>query len=230
MHTPGVKNHAIFTDARAQTLASRLSIGFSPQEAWREAPAHFSDHTLVIDGHPVMEDWEDGYMRMLAQVAASGRGTVLEVGFGMGISAGYIQSAGVDRHIIIEANRDVYRKLEAFAAEHPSVTPLFGFWEEAASTLPSGSINGILFDTYPLTEADIHRNHFPFFKEAHRLLTPDGTLTYYSDEIDDYSTEHLEALTSAGFTRIGKSLCEVVPPEGCAYWTSRTLLAPVIQK
>jgi guanidinoacetate N-methyltransferase len=219
----------IFGDVRDLTRDIRIDIGFPEREAWRHAPAYFDEHTLMIEGHPVMEDWEDGYMHVLADIAASQGGTVLEVGFGMGISARHIQSRGVDKHLIIEANEEVYAQLEMFAQDHPSVVPLLGFWEEVVETLPSDSVDGILFDTYPLAEEDIHRNHFPFFTEAARLLKPDGVLTYYSDEIDSYSDAHLAALRAAGFSRIDQSLCRVSPPSDCEYWKSRTLLAPIVR-
>lgn len=178
-----------------------------------------------------MEDWEDGYMRELATIAAQGGGTVLEVGFGMGISAGYIQRFPIEEHIVIEANRAVYEKLLAFSQTAPcNVTPLLGFWEEITPSLRDGSITGILFDTYPLTEGEIHTNHFPFFKEAFRLLQPNGTLTYYSDEIEEFSPDHEEALREAGFTRLEKRICSVAPPPDCAYWKSPTILAPLIRK
>jgi guanidinoacetate N-methyltransferase len=219
-----------FNDIRDTTFKTRKDIGFSERESWREATASFDDHTLKIQGHPVMEDWEDSYMRELADIAASGGGIVLEVGYGMGISARYIQRHQVSEHLIIEANMDVFRELQVFAEDAPqSVIPLYGFWEDITSQIPSGSISGILFDTYPLCEED-HVNHFPFFKEAFRLLRPDGVLTYYSDEISDYSPQHRAVLAEAGFTNIDKRVCHLDTPPDCTYWKSETMLAPIIRK
>ena len=54
------------------TIDSRKAIGFpKSKELWNKASAIFTAHTLKIDGHPVMEDWEHGYMDMLAEIAAS---------------------------------------------------------------------------------------------------------------------------------------------------------------
>lgn len=225
-------NEKKFTDVRNTTYETRCEIGFLPDfHMWKEEPATFTNDELVIQGHPVMERWEDPYMAKLASIAASQKGTVLEVGFGMGISAQYIQTHAIESHLIIEANDDVFNELLQFAQEsiHP-IVPLHGFWQELTSTIPDESISGILFDTYPLTKEEIHQNHFSFFTEAYRMLKKGGVLTYYSDEIDTFSESHLKKLHEAGFRDIQKEVCYVTPPASCKYWKSRTILAPIISK
>ncbi|MDJ1135393.1 class I SAM-dependent methyltransferase [Streptomyces iconiensis] len=197
---------------------------------WVDAKADFGPGCLKILGHPVMEDWEDPYMADLARIATSRRGRVLEVGFGLGISAGYVQQANVDEHVIIEANADVFDRLCAFArsADRP-VRPLSGLWQDVCPSLPGGCFDGILFDTYPLTREEVHRSHFLFFREAHRLLRPGGVLTYYSDESDSLES-HMGPLQEAGFQEISWHLCAVQPPPECLYWQSGTFVSPVVVK
>jgi guanidinoacetate N-methyltransferase len=86
---------------------------------WKKEKAVFSNGKLTIAGHPVMEDWEDSYMRELAQIATANGGIILELGFGLGLSASYIQQQPIDKHIIIEANEEVFMKLEEFAKDAP---------------------------------------------------------------------------------------------------------------
>jgi guanidinoacetate N-methyltransferase len=195
------------------TYQSRVTIGFKKRDTWRAAPAHFTKHSLLIHDHPVMEDWEEGYMAALAEVATRNCGTVLEIGFGMGISAECIQEHPIEQHIVIEANEGVASRLFDFAeyARSP-VTPMVGFWEDETKKIPSGSIDGILFDTYPLSEEELHKNHFFFFKEAFRLLRPGGMLTYYSDEAKDFGEGlqililHYVQLVHPKIVRIGKTI------------------------
>jgi len=219
-------------DPRSATLQERLVIGFDGvKDRWKAAEAEFDQDTLTILGHPVMERWEDGYMRTLAEIAGRNKGRVLEVGFGMGISAGYLQEQAVAEHWIIEANAGVLEAGRAFAAKATSpVTLLHGFWEDIVPKLANASFDGILFDTYPLSAEEVHKNHFTFFREAHRLLKPGGVLTYYSDEVSGFSPEHLRALRVAGFAAIDGAVCAVEPPADCKYWTSKTILAPIVTK
>ncbi len=218
------------------TIKSRKQIGFpKKKEEWANFPAIFDQHTLKIAGHPVMEDWELGYMNKLAQITTQNHGQVLELGYGLGLSAKAIQSYEISSHYIIECHPDVIAKcVKDF---HQSIGDnrlhlLTGFWQDITPLLTNEIFDGILFDTYPLTEQEIHANHFWFFEEAYRLLKPNGILTYYSDEATNFSEKHLKKLYAAGFKKenISFEICEVNPPADCEYWQSKSILAPIIKK
>jgi guanidinoacetate N-methyltransferase len=207
-----------------------LEIGFpEKRDQWSKEEAQYRDGKLQIAGHPVMEDWEDDYMKALAEVATRRGGRVLELGFGMGISAGHVQDNALDEHVIIEANEQVFEKLQQFAAAHPSVTPMLGFWQDVIPTLEPGSFDGILFDTYPVQAEEVAAHWF-FFETAYRLLKPGGVFTYFSDEVSGFSERHLAALRAAGFSDIRAEICHVNPPEGCLYWTAPTIVVPILTK
>ena len=100
----------------SKAAQSIVQYGFPKALAnWQEAPAVFTEGKLTILGHPVMEDWEAPYMEELARVATMNGGVILEVGFGLGLSATYIQGQPIDKHLVIEMNKDVFSKLSAFA-------------------------------------------------------------------------------------------------------------------
>lgn len=204
-------------------------------EYWGNAPAVYDDHTLKIAGRDVMEDWEQGYMDRLAAVASSGGGAVLELGFGMGISARAIQSHGVESHTVIECHPDVLQRCIADFRNEIAANRLHvysGFWQNVTPTLADGTFDGILFDTYPLHDKEYIGPHKFFFEEAHRLLKVGGVLTYYSDEATAIEDDHLERLVTAGFKEedVAVELCPVSPPEGCEYWHEDTIVVPVVRK
>jgi len=168
-------------------------------------------------------------MKELAKIATSNGGTVLEVGFGMGISARYIQEHEIEEHIIIEANADVFVQLEEFAqqAKH-KVTPILGFWEDVVDSLPNDSLDGILFDTVSITEEQVIVYRYSFFEQAYRLLKKGGIFTHFTGEIE-ITPDYRQLLNKAGFFNISGTLCSVNPTD-CPSWDEQVILAPIIIK
>lgn len=209
-----------------------VDINFEKKD-WLLAKPDFTEHDLKIFGYAVMEDWEAPYMEDLANIATMNGGVILELGFGMGISATFIQKHNIKKHIIIEANHDVAEKARCFSKTSPhEVEILEGFWEDVIDKVPDNYLDGILFDTYPLTEKEIYQNHFYFFDIAYKKLKNGGIFTYYSDEEKDFGKVHIEKLVEAGFKleNIKKRLCKVNPPKDCEYWKTNTIMSPIIIK
>jgi type IV protein arginine methyltransferase len=94
----------------------------------------------------VMMDWEDELMSASAAYVTENGGDILEVGFGMGISAGYIQSHSISSHTIVENHPDVIPKALEWAAEKPNVTVITGSWYDVLDDL--ATYDGVFYDTY----------------------------------------------------------------------------------
>lgn len=200
------------------------------RESWKSENIHIDDFRLEIAGHPVMERWEEPYMKRLAEIATMNGGKVLEVGFGLGIAASYIQENSLEEHHIIEANDQVFERMKCFAKATKWRTILHsGFWEDVSSKFEDEFFDGILFDTYPIILEELHTARFSFFSEANRLLKVGGVFTHYSGELD-FTDEYIEYLRKAGFSNFSGELVSVNPPNDCLYWRSNQIMAPIIIK
>jgi len=196
-------------------------------QTWRDSEISIDGEFLKIQGHPVMEEWERPYMARLAEIATSQGGKVLELGFGMAISATFIESHPIKEHHIIEANKQVAKRGEAWAktVAKSKVTIHEGFSWDITPSLPDASFDGILYDTYPIKEGAANKHHLEFFSEAARLLRPGGVFTYFCNEDTDLSAEEKALLDKAGFD-VTTEKVDVPTPDDCQYWRAKTIVAP----
>ena len=197
---------------------------------WVQLPAVYTDLELTIGNWQVMQAWERPLMQILANAVASSHGDVLEVGFGMGLSAQAIIDSGCRSYTVIEAHPVVAEAARAWARRQAVPARVIeGFWQDVVPSL-GPDFDGILFDTYPLTAAERHCNHYPFIPIAPRLLRGDGVLTYYSDETLDFRSEHL-ALLLNNFADIRLLRVDGLQPfDGCEYWTTSHMVVPIARK
>jgi len=199
------------------------------QEIWKKAEIDINDDYLKILGHPVMESWETPYMHKLAEIASSNGGRVLEVGFGMSISARAIASHPINEHHIIEANEQVQERADKFAAvpkPHQTVVHR-GFSWDVAPNLEAHSFDGILYDTYPLSAGAVNKHQQGFFEDAAKLLKPGGIFTYFCNEPEAISEEEEEMLRGLGFISVNSVKFAVETPDDCQYWRAKTIVAPI---
>ena len=124
---------------------------------------YYSDETTTFE---VMMSWEDSLMSASAAYVCEGGGDILEIGFGMGISANYIQSHSISSHTIIENHPQIITKAQEWANGKSNVTIISGSWYDVKDSL--STYDGIFYDTY----GDQNMNNF---SSSLSSLTKTGT-------------------------------------------------------
>jgi len=137
----------------------------------------FSEDKIIfadVENHEyeVMMNWEDPLMSASAAYICEGGGDILEIGFGMGISANYIQSHTINSHTIIENHPDMIPKAQAWAADKSNVTIVEGDWYNVKDTL--STYDGLFMDTY----GDNNMKHFS--SSLSSLMKVGGKATWWN--------------------------------------------------
>jgi len=116
--------------------------------AFKDTTLTFEDDKILTedDYHnmEVMMAWEAPIMEKSAEYICESKGDILEIGFGMGICAEYIQSQGVNSHTIVEIHPQIIEKLKIWADGKSNVTIVEGDW----SSVDLGTYDGIFLDTF----------------------------------------------------------------------------------
>jgi guanidinoacetate N-methyltransferase len=157
--------------------------------------------TAKLSDEQIMEDWQLPLMEAMAAIAARSGGDVLEVGFGLGVSATSMQQHGVRSHTIIDCNPSVIERYGRWRDAYPErdIRMVPGLWQDVIGQL--GQFDAIFFHTYALDEDEsvelLARSvtfAANFFPAAAEHLRSGGVFTYLTGEIDSLSRAHQRLL------------------------------------
>ncbi len=104
----------------------------------------------------VMMEWEDDYMKACVNELKIGRNdNVLEIGFGMGLSATAIQEKSPKSHTIIECDEDIIQQIEKWKRKikTDNVVVIENTWQNVLlekKELSSNQYDCVFFDDFPL--------------------------------------------------------------------------------
>jgi spermidine synthase len=132
------------------------------------------------NNHHIMHVCETKIMKRQAEISTQNGGDILELGFGMHISADFIQSnPNVTSHTIIEIHPIQYERALEWAKDKRNVEVILGDWYNVLP-LENRKFDGILFDT----DTD---GNLPYFMDKVKSNCKEGTVlsfyAYYRPEI-----------------------------------------------
>ena len=132
----------------------------------------------------IMMDWEHPIMSASAAYITENGGDILEIGFGMGISANYIQSHSISSHTIIEPHPQIVEKAVEWSSGKSNVTIISQSWADVTGSL--GTYDGIFYDTS-------YDDRCNLFSSSLSELTKTGTkfsvFNSYSSETNIFNLE-----------------------------------------
>ena len=148
--------------------------------AFKDNTLEFFDNKIVDteSGLEVMMDWEDDIMKKSAEFISQNKGDILEIGFGMGICADYIQAQGVNSHTIVEIHPQIIEKLKVWANGKSNVTIVEGDWLSVSGLF---TYDGIFLDTF----GDDSLSEFKEF--ALSKVKSGGKITYWNNNENEYN-------------------------------------------
>ena len=172
----------------------------------------FSDTKLIVSssGENVMMDWEHPIMSASVAYVTQNGGDILEIGFGMGIASGYIQSHSISSHTIIENHPQVIEKLKTWSSGKSNVIIVSRSWQEVTASL--GRFDGIFMDDFGGDPID--------FSSSLSLLTKSGTKVTFWNNSRTSSNAITEDVTYQEVS---------VTPTSNSYWSGSIYYIPKLE-
>jgi spermidine synthase len=105
----------------------------------KNQPVVFKQGKIQLENYPhlnVMMDWETELMQRHAEIVCQRGGHILEIGFGMGISADFIQQQSIQSHTIVEVNPQILERAIEWSQDKPNVTIIEGDWFDVFKNTP----------------------------------------------------------------------------------------------
>ena len=186
----------------------------------------------------VMEEWQVPIMKAMARHVGATQGDILEIGFGRGVSAGFLQEHGIRSHTIVESNtrviEDYFEPWKRGYADR-DIRMIRGRWQDVLDQLET--YDGIFFHAFPLNEAEFieymlrsvtFAEHF--FPTAAAHLKAGGVFCYLSTEIDSVSRRH-QRLLFQYFSELTLSVEPLSVPENThdAWWADSMVIIKCVK-
>ena len=181
----------------------------------RDGKLQFLEDMIVSDEFGIiMMAWEHPLMKRHAEIVCQNGGDILEIGFGMGISAQYIQEYDIDSHTIIEIHPEIAEKAREWAEDKDNIEIIEANWYDVVDELKT--YDGIFYD------AEHDKYKADFYELIRPLLKSDGVYTFFNPQGDGIKNDHNIK------ENIRYEQMDINPPEN-PYINSNTYYLPMVE-
>ena len=165
-----------FLKADINFYPDRITYVGDPMETLSTSGFSIEEEEIVIT-----HEWKSPLLKRHADYVTELGGDILEIGFGQGLSAEFIQENNPKSHTIIEIHPQIAEKAREWAINKNNVTIIEGNWLDVIPTLTEGSIqitakkfDGIFIDALStpyknITTLDIPKTILPHVKKNTRI-------------------------------------------------------------
>jgi protein arginine N-methyltransferase 2 len=123
----------------------------------------------------IMMDWETPIMKKHADIVCQNGGDILEIGFGMGISANFIINNNINSYTIVEIHPQIIEKVKEWMKDKNNVILIEGDWYEMQDEIKKRKYDGIFIDTI------YDSNNYNYLKDIILdIIKPNGIFTYFN--------------------------------------------------
>ena len=140
----------------------------------------YGDEEVII-----MMNWEHPAMSASAAYITQNGGDILEIGFGMGISAGYIQSHSISSHTIVEPHPQMIEKAVEWANRKSNVNIVSQSWADVTGSL--STYDGIFYDT------SFDERHNLFSSSLSSLTKSETKVTFWNSNTNESNIFNIES-------------------------------------
>lgn len=138
----------------------------------------------------IMDVVETPLMEKFAEIVTRNGGDILEIGFGLGISADYIYNNKIKSYTCIEIHPEIYQNAVRWAEDKQNVNIILGDWKDIIPTL-NNKFDGIFMDTFEYTNYDKFEEYCLNIANVNCILSifdyttqPNKSLDFVSVKID----------------------------------------------
>ena len=204
---------------------------------WKEAKPQVlnmndGEQVMKILKHEVMSTYQLPYMQKLADIVTQNGGNILNVGYGLGLVDTEIEKfrkeRKIERHYVIENNKHIASE----ARKNKNLIVLEGEWQKICDEFRGTQFDGIIYDGYPLTVDEVHRDGVEFIDKVvkRNLLKENGILTFYVDAPETLGKKFKSYLKRLGFTYITAEKVSIKTPDReRQIWKQDHFLAPIVK-